>query len=512
MLFDLSFLDPNRKWLPPSELARIERYEQNEKLYDTDHEEVFGDAIFPQADPSIAILFDFPRRLSNLWASLLVGEPPTFAPPTRDEDTTETRQEEKRRLADLVQKSGLRTALRECVVDMSRFGDGLLKTRLDEDGVKVEAISPRLWFPVASRANVRKIEHHVLAWKIEENRGEGLMDQVAAALVSPYRKWLYAEIHSEDGVEYRLHELNSGDWIGKEAKDEDKVRLFGENWMPSESHGAGGQLIVHVPNRRTSNRLFGHDDYKSCEGTIMEIEKRLSQWGGVNNKHGNPIVAGPPIAKPEAGSVEAAQVAAGEHYIEVEPDGSGMLPAYIQRDINVESIKSEIEELKEQLFISTETSPAAFGVSRTGYAESGTSLALRMLSEGEKSNDMRESLDEGVKRAVLLASALSGAGIEDCDVGWKDGLPQDETEATEREAVRVEKRLSSYKRAIMRLYDLDEQEAEEEMERIDRELSERQQKAGDVPQDALQRTRQLALNLPGLNGNDGTPESNGTPE
>jgi hypothetical protein len=505
VLFDLKWLEPGQKFPPSSEDARLKRYTGNRQLYETDHDEVFGQwfrTIRHDTDASLEILFDFPRRLSNLWASLLVGDSPTFAPSGGEgEDRTEV----KKRLGTLVQKSGLNAALRECVVDMSRFGDGLLKTRKDEGGVVVEAVSPELWFPVVERGNVRKIKQHVLAWTFEEDRSDGVFSQIAGAFAGTSKKYLYAEIHSPGSVEYRLHDVGHDGRISSQVSDQKARELFGE-WVPSETHAAKGMLVVHVPNRRTSNRLHGYDDYKSIEGDVMEIEVRLAQWSRINDRHADPPMVGPRITPPTDAD-ELARVASGEKYITVEATGAGddvTLPQYVTWDQNVESIKGEIEELKEHLFIASETSPTAFGVSRTGYAESGTSLALRMQSEQEKSGDMRTFLDAGAKEVILLATSLDGAPIEDADIGWKDGLPQDKKEQTEIEVQRLERRLTSRKRAIMRLYDMDEEEAEEEMKRIDEELESASVAPG-LANGSLERSRQL------LEGALSGQEANGTP-
>ncbi len=508
MHHDLSFLDPGRPWLPPEDAERMERYEANRALYEGDHDKVFGQwyrMLRQDIKASLEIVVNFPGRVSDKWASLLVGDAPTIALP----DDRKGDEKAKARLADLKNR-GLVEAFRECVLDMSRFGDGLLKARLDEDGETVEAVSPELWFPVVSRANVREVTHHVLAWMLEE-KGTGIFDRVAetTGLSDGKRKYLYAEIHSKNRVEYRLHHVE-GTRIAGEASDDDKGRLFGE-WVDVETHTAG-MLVVHVPNARSTNRLYGYDHYKRIEGITMAFEVRTAQLDQINELHGFPIMGGPPI-EPPSEEEERLRVETGERYISTMPDSEGRttLPGYIQRDINDASIENQLNRLEKWWYILSNTSPTAYGVSETGYAESGTSLALRMVAEKEGSSVMRLFLDPGAKEAIRAATALGGDEIRDADVGWRDGLPVDRNEQAERWSKLVAAKLASHKRAIMDLYDLSEEEAEEEMRRIDEE-AEAAQVAPGLTNGALGRTRQLLegalTNGQDANGN-GTPPENG---
>ena len=320
---------------------------------------------------------------------------------------------------------------------------------------------------------------------------------------SGVNKYLYIEIHERNRVEYRLHYLNSGDYIGKEVEEDKRATLF-PDWQPVETHNAGN-LVVHVPNPRSTNRLYGYDDYKDLESPLSVLETTLAQWHAINELHGFPVMAGPPIEPPTADSTEAIMVATGERYVTVEPGSEGQVPEYIQRDLNVESLRLLVEQTWQEIYKVTHTSPTAFGVSQTGYAESGTSLALRMQNETERASEMRLFLDPAAKEIIRVATALSGTEITDADIGWRDGLPTDDNEQKDRWTALVGAGLASRKRAMMHLYDLSEEEAEQELKDIESDRS----AAGPAP-DALERTRELAMNLPGLNGSDDrSPDGNG---
>lgn len=459
MLHDLKFLDAGQPWPPPSEKDRLGRYEEGRLLFESLHNEVYGEwwrTVRRDLRASLEIVYNFPRRLSNLWADMLIGEPPTYSA-GEGVDTGP--------VEDLVRQARLNNVIREVVIDMSRFGDGLFKVRLKDGKPSVEAVSPELWFPVVSRGDVRDVTHHVIAWTFENERPRtgvlgGMVNSMAGV---PKDRYLVAEIHTSAGVEHVVKRLNEGGMIGQEV---DGSGLF-EDWEQTQTHRAGAPLIVHVPNQRTSNRLFGYDDYTDIDGILQEYEVRISQWSRINDHHADPPMAGPRLAPPEDGTEAAAHVASGEKYFEVDTDADGRanIPQYITWDQNVASITGELDRLETMLYTVSETSPAAFGQTRNGTAESGTSLRLKMKSEVSKSARLRTDLDPAVKEAIRLATALAGKEL-DVDIAWKDGLPDDDLQRAAIEAQKKQAGLTSLQSALQRLEDLDEEAALEEMERI----------------------------------------------
>jgi hypothetical protein len=480
VLYDLSFLNSGAEWPPPPEKARLKRYEEGRFLFEGLHDKVYGNwwrTLRQDLKASLEIVYNFPRRLSNLWADLLIGEPPTYGPPEGQDSGP---------VEDLVRKARLNNVIREVVIDMSRFGDGLFKVRLKDGESHVEAVSPELWFPVVRRGDVRDITHHVIAWTFEQERG-GL-----GGILSDKQKYLVCEIHARDAIEHRVMRLGDDGKIGQEVDGSE----FFEDWEPRQNNPAGAPLVVHVPNQRTSNRLFGYDDYADLDGPLQEYEVRISQWSRINDRHADPPMAGPRLSPPEAGTEDASRVASGEKYFEVETDADGRasVPQYITWDQNVQSITAELDRLETMLYTASETSPAAFGQIRAGASESGTALKLQMKSERSKAARLRTDLDPAVKETIRLATALAGKEVE-VEIAWKDGLPDDEREQTQIEAQKRQAGLTSLLSSIMRLEDLDEDAALEEMRRIREEMAD----AGvdGTANGSLQRSRAL---LEGLTG------------
>lgn len=455
MLHDLTFLDAGKPFPPESEKPRLKRYEEGRLLFEGRHDKVYGNwwrTLRQDLRASLEIVYNFPRRLSNLWADLLIGEPPTYkAPRGQDPNAVE----------DLVREMRLNDVIREVAIDMSRFGDGLFKVRLKDGKPVPEAVSPELWFPVVRRGDVRDITHHVIAWTFEREK-----ERLAGYVPSARERYLVYEIHTREAVEHHLKRLGDDGKIGAEV---DATEFF-EDWPEggAETHAAAAPLIVHVPNQRTSNRLFGYDDYTDIDGILQDYEVALSQLSRVRDRHGDPAMAGPRLSPPEAGTEDASRVAAGERYFEIE-DPEGVRPEYITQQINVEVFKATFDRYETLLYTASETSPAAFGQIRAGASESGTSLKLQMKSERSKAARLRTELDPAVKQVIRLATALAGKET-DVEIAWKDGLPDDEKEQTQIEAQKRQAGLTSLLSAIQRLEDLDEKAAKEEIGRIREEL------------------------------------------
>jgi hypothetical protein len=127
----------------------------------------------------------------------------------------------------------------------------------------------------------------------------------------------------------------------------------------------------------------------------------------------------------------------------------------------------------EQLYILSETSAAAFGQLKSGLAESGTALRRLMMAPLAKVNRIRMRFDPALKEVLWLASILERAqgmagavGLEDIHIDWKDGLPDDEQELTQNEVQRYTAGLTSLESSLRRLYGLEGEALQEEIDRI----------------------------------------------
>ena len=79
---NLDFLSQGKDWPPPEEIERFKRYAENKLLFEAKHDQVYKEWIRVLREDHQAVLqlaLNWHKRLSTLWADLLLGEPPTFS-------------------------------------------------------------------------------------------------------------------------------------------------------------------------------------------------------------------------------------------------------------------------------------------------------------------------------------------------------------------------------------------------------------------------------------------------
>ena len=149
-----STLQLSQPWPPASENARLKKYAENACLYEGDHTKVYHTLVrlFPMSTPEfdkIIIIMGFHRRLSCLWADLLIGETPTIQ---SDDDNG---------IAELVDSTKLWYKEYQAVLDASRFGNGVFEIWIDEEKLPhLQAVDPSKWFPLVDEN--QKIAAHMI--------------------------------------------------------------------------------------------------------------------------------------------------------------------------------------------------------------------------------------------------------------------------------------------------------------------------------------------------------------
>lgn len=441
ILTSLNFLTIGQPWPPEGERKRIQKYRENCLLFEGRHELVYKDwtrLLREDVKATLELILNWHKRLSLLWADLLLSEPPRIM--GGDLGSAEQLAVER-----LVEDNSLLNTSYEVVLDISRAGTGLFKVRYDGRGI-IEALPPTLWFPVVSPTNIREVVAHVLAWRYSEKVG--------------YKEvqFLRAEIHERGKITTRVYRL---------ADDGQIKALLEEN---EEATGVDQFLIVPIHNVLTTDRVTGIDDYSDLDTIIQEIEVRIAQISRILDKHSDPNMHGPETALSYDVTGESSFLSGGKYF----PVGPGeSIPGYVTWDGQLSAAFQQIDVLMEQLYFLSETSPAAFGQLKSGLAESGSALRRLMMAPLLKTSRLRMRLDPGLREALWLASLLEKAQgmpnavvLEDISILWQDGLPKDEPEETQTESTRYTAGLTSLESALKRMFGLEGEALEEELARI----------------------------------------------
>ena len=447
MLTSLNFLSPGQPWPPPAEVERLNKYAQNRLLFEGKHEQVFKDWIRLLRDEqkaTLEIVLNWHKRITLLFADLLLGEPPKI---TAGERGSEGQAAVER----LIDENDLFNVCYEVALDVSRYGTGLFKVRYDGRAI-IEGQQPAVWFPVVAPDNLKEITAHVLGYDYEAEEPGVFGRRVK-------RHYLKTEVHEKGKITTTLYELRNGTTIGEIVEQEEA------------NTGVDEFLIVPVNNILTTDRVTGLDDYSDLDSIIQELEVRIAQISRILDKHADPNMYGPDTALEHDPATGQWGYRGGGKYF---PVGQGeQPPGYVTWDGQLEAAFKQIELLMEQLYILSETSTAAFGQLKAGLAESGTALRRLMMAPLAKVNRIRMRFDPALKEVLWLASLLekaqgmSGAVVlEDIHIDWKDGLPDDEQEVTQNEVQRYTAGLTSLESALRRLYGLEGEALQEEIERI----------------------------------------------
>ncbi|SMB97802.1 Phage portal protein, SPP1 Gp6-like [Thermanaeromonas toyohensis ToBE] len=450
MLTSLDFLSIGKAWPPPSEVERLTRYNQNRLLFEGKHELVFDQWIKLLRDDqkaTLEIILNWHKRLSTLWADLLLGEPPRISAGNRNSP-------EQQALERIIRDNNLINVAYEVALDVSRYGTGLFKVRYDRRGI-IEAQQPAVWFPVVKPDNVKEIVAHVLAYDYEVEE-KGLFG-------TRENRYLKAEIHEPGRITIVTYLLRDG-LIATEQKREEQVT------------GVDDFLIIPVNNILTSDRIIGLDDYSDLDSIIQELEIRIAQISRILDKHADPNMYGPDSALEQDPKTGEWTFRGGGKYFPVGPDDKP--PGYVTWDGQLEAAFKQIELLMEQLYVLSETSAAAFGQLKSGLAESGTALRRLMMTPLAKVNRIRMRFDPALKKAIRLASALEVAQgmpgavkLENIEITWNDGLPQDDKEQAEIYSLLVQNGLVSRETALKHLFQFEADTLREELMRITAEAN-----------------------------------------
>lgn len=447
MLTDLSFLNLGEPWPPKSERERLKRYDNNRKLFQNKHSEVyeeqfkriervignFGEVI------SYQVIINYQKLISLKVADLLFGEPPKIK-------AGDEKSEEENTVKQIEKKSELTNTAYKIAIDISRYGDGLIYVYRDEKGGKIGFTQPPLWFPVVDYAT-NNIINHVIAYTADEG------------------KKLICQIHYKGYYEVMEYVLETG--INTTIKS-----LVSTSTV---QNGLDDFAIIQIANIQTTDSCFGMDDYTDIDSIVSEIIVRLSNISRVLDKHAAPSVTGPSGAIEQDPQTGEWKLKMGNYF----PKDSKEDPdvAYVTWDGELEASFKMVEKLTDILYIISEMGPTLLGDMENtgGQATSGTAFKLRMISPLAKVKRIAMRFAPALEKALKLCSQLGGEGITnlknvDISIAFRDGLPDDELEQANIMSARTGgKATISQKRAIELLDDMTEEQAEEELQRIQEE-------------------------------------------
>jgi hypothetical protein len=393
---------------------------------------------------------NFAGLLSKILADMLFSEPVRVIAPDGDQKFIDS----------LWYENKMDVQCYESALSNSALGDAVFKIRVgkrnpadSESTVIIEDITPTIYFPQVDPFNARAIpEKQELAWVFKKDGKE----------------YLRKEIHTAGFIQNEVYAIQDGR-IGAIQP----LSIIGlDNAKQLEKTNIDYQLIVHIPNWKIGNMYFGLSDYYDLDSIFYAINNRLTSIDNILDKHSDPILMVPPGVLDEKGQVNKKALGV----IEVQ-EGENQKPEYIVWDASLENGFKEIEKLMEFFYITAEISPDALGMGQ-GMSDSGRALKFKLMRTIAKAARKKLYYDRAIKEIIYIAQLVAKANnvkvagqlLKDDpvvpEIDWADGLPIDQKEQLENETSAIDAGLTTKKDAIMRIYSVDEETAEEILEDI----------------------------------------------
>jgi hypothetical protein len=424
---------------------------------------------------------NFAGLLSKVIADVLFGEKVQIESPTKNK-------EEQKFIDALMYDNNLNVQLYESALFNSARGDALLRVRIEDNQIKIEDVNPAMYFPELD-GNFRKDpEKKYLAWRENLDLPDG---KVASYMI--------VEEYTVGLIETKIYRMKDED--SREIDSVVAVDIFnaltGKDIKEKVETGIEKIPLIHIPNFRMESSYWGTSDFEDLQSLFFAINNRMTKIDNILDKHSDPILSLPPGILDEKGEVKKEKLG----MIETR-DGEGK-PEYIVWNANLESAFKQIDEMIKMIFLMGEISPDVVGLDTgRGGAESGRALKLRMVRTLAKKNRKSLYYEQGIKEAIEIASMYAKSGnYKVDDIGYKgdpivpniifaDGVVDDKVEEVQNETLKVEAGLTSKKRAIKVIEDMDDEEADALIDEIKKDGVDR----ADFNLDNLFHKRQAELN------------------
>lgn len=393
MLTNTDWIQEGREFPPKREKKRIERYRGYSEMFAGEYDKVYNYDFNLKAvklrmkDVEVSTAINYPQLLAKKTADFVCGEAPVIDVGDKDRDGA---------LQNGLQTMGFQSALYEALIDVSRFGNAVVKI-LDD---RVSVVPPRVWFPIVDEFDRKKITQHVLAF-VSDNK-------------------IHVEIHDVGKYErrvYRKAETNE--------KGEGIVHFGPLEESETIQTGVDENAVQVLSNVTTTDSLFGISDYSIIKDAHRELIWRIFCAERILNKHAAPSIVGTSSMLEKDPITGVPIMRTGNFFLRDTADTP--MPQYLTWDGNMSAVIWEIEWLTNQMYTLSEMGAAFLEGAGRGEVNSGRALRLRMTSPLIKAQRLTSINTTAVKKIVRLIAVALGLRLDIADVAvsWNDGLPND---------------------------------------------------------------------------------------
>jgi len=443
MLTDLTWLEPGKPFPPEPEKKRIQTYRENERLFLSEHVEVYKVAFDElkkklkqkQKDYPVTEILNYQQLLSKKVSDFVCGEAPEVQ---YSKNSTVAKS-----IDYILETNSFWSKLYEGIIDVTRYGNGVAKIM----GDRLSMVDAGSWYPIVNPYELKHIEQQVVAYPVAPDK-EGKYAQ------------LYAEIHKQGNIERRWYEYKDDKEegkIGKQIKAPDGQR---------DAEPVNIQTFFMLTNVTHSRSVYGLDDYLIINSIVQAIMWRLYCANRIMDKHSEPSLSGPTSALTWDERTKTYYLDLASYFKRENADSPDV--KYLTWDGNLDNNFKQIEILLEQLYILSEMGAAFVVGGDAGATSSGTALKLRLVSPRIKAQRIATLNTAMVKAMIVALCAANGLAVDSKNLGlfWNDGLPDDPVEDANRHSTETAGKQTKSVRTAITERGLTEEQATEEYERI----------------------------------------------
>ncbi|QOV90898.1 phage portal protein [Humisphaera borealis] len=429
-------------FLSDEQQARLERIRQARLLFDGKHREYFLDEQRTQYDfapvrvgdrnVQLYLSYNVLGLISLKGADLLFGEEPLL----RSDD-----EYQQAAIAALAERCNLHSLLYGCAVDASYEGECFLEACIKGGQVYLRQIPADEIFPDGPISAAGQYDRYVRL-SVEN---VGLKDKPI---------WLLLEqVYTPGKIERKLWQLDDG---GKKMGQP----LALDQWPGfKDARNAGGELpaevevtipgvnvVTWIPNLIIRGKAVS--DYDGAIDLQDALNAKNSQVSRVLLKHSDPKMVFPAEAFDEKGNIRADADA----FSFTDPN---QIPKYITWTAELEVALKDRAFVLNQLLVRTETSPVLLGLKEGAAPDAYKKVRLESFNSLTKAARKAAYWKAGIRRAVGVAQDLEQTlpGVRydrgPVAVELRDGIPADEKDMAERQAILRGAGLLSVRRSLI---------------------------------------------------------------
>ena len=431
-----------------SELERVKTFRKFGMLYAGRHFEVFGihDLIKKQYGPGVKLVYlahNIPAYISDFYGDFVAGNVEDLV---IQAGTGDKQQEDF--VSQVVYENDLKEKIEDLATEQSEFGvTPIIGWRDEDSNFRIDTVAQDAYFPQSDGS--------VILATYKKTRDELGVEKVYC-LLHHYR------LEGKDCIIERSAWICDNENVVKEKTSiEFFSLLFGTRKWPEMERitGLNDLPIRQIDNGKRGGEGFAKSDYADIMPQLEEINERGTHIATALLKNLDSKMQLPASMYDEDGNVKSFDAIKVESKDDVEAK-------YI---INSNPLIAEAREhiLQQMKVISTIDAVPMFELLKSAMPDRVESLRMQLFSAVRRAEGKRARIRRALQDMFRIGGRMVGVPFEfDAVIKFGSVLPRDENVDATTEATRITAGISSRRSAIMRTYNISEDDAQAELDLI----------------------------------------------